>query len=133
MSPYCCAACWSASFQRAAGRAPHEHIRFAGRWRGHGCAHSTYRPASQRAADARGAELDGNLSKLQSTYGACLNTNLELAGVAREAVDRFEKVESLSRREPFTKLAKIRAQNIADETRTAISRLALKPPPTPDR
>ena len=91
------------------------------------------RTVALRAADARGAELDGNLSKLQSTYGACLNTNLELAGIAREAVDRFEKVESLSRREPFTKLAKIRAQNIADETRTAISRLALKPPPTPDR
>jgi DNA repair exonuclease SbcCD ATPase subunit len=89
--------------------------------------------AALRAAEAHSAELDGNLSKLNSTYGLCLNTNLELAGLALEAVDRYEKVESLSRREPFTKLAKIRAQNIADETRTAISRLAIKPSASSDR
>jgi hypothetical protein len=90
------------------------------------------RTATSRAAEARGAELDGQLSRLNASYSLCLSANSELAGLTHEALNRYEKVDSLSRREPFTKIAKIRAQNIADETRAAISRLTVKTATSPE-
>lgn len=84
--------------------------------------------AALRAAEGRGADLEGQLGRASSAYSSCLATNSELVGLTTEAVGRYEKVESIGRREPFTRLATIRAQNIADETRAAVAKLAIKPP-----
>jgi chromosome segregation ATPase len=58
------------------------------------------------------------LGALQRDYRACVEHNTELAGVALEAIDRYESTGRAARAlrsEPFTGIARARAQNLADE------------------
>ena len=80
-----------------------------------------------RAAEADRSALQGKLGAASSDYETCVNHNTELLTLTRDALARYEKMGSLARLDPFTRIARARAENLADEYRDRAAKLAVKP------
>ncbi len=85
--------------------------------------------AELRAAETTMAQLRNSVSTYDRDYEVCAKHNLELTSIARDALDRYEHVGVngyLARAEPFTRLSQTRIENLTDEYRLRIAKLALK-------
>jgi chromosome segregation ATPase len=85
-----------------------------------------------RTMEAERNRLAGELKTRSGELGQCSRDNVDLAGVADEALERYEKkgcFAALAQREPFTQIQKARVHNFLDEYRGRVDALKLTPQP----
>ena len=85
--------------------------------------------AELRAAETTVAQLRNSVATYDRDYEVCAKHNLELTDIARDALHRYEHVGLtgyLARAEPFTHLSQTRVENLSDEYRLRIAKLALQ-------
>ncbi len=85
--------------------------------------------AELRTSETTIAQLREGIATYDRDYEVCAKHNLELAGIARDALDRYEHVGLngyLARAEAFTRLSQTRVENLTDEYRLRIAKLSLK-------
>ena len=79
-----------------------------------------------REVEAERARLHTDLDKTGRDYLTCVEHNTELTTLTRDALDRLDGSAGwsrLARAEPFTRLARTRAENLADEYRARLADL----------
>jgi septal ring factor EnvC (AmiA/AmiB activator) len=64
------------------------------------------------------------------SYDACAKANVGLAELANDALGRYEAAAA-RRSEPFTRLSRIRVENLVDESRQHLEELKVVAPPAP--
>ncbi|HUK36118.1 MAG TPA: hypothetical protein VLV86_19510 [Vicinamibacterales bacterium] len=90
---------------------------------------------SLRTVESERTATQSDLVATSREYERCASENLELSGIALEALSRYERAgpfSRLGRAEPFTRIAQTRAENLADEYRARVEELKVKkvtPPP----
>jgi chromosome segregation ATPase len=87
-----------------------------------------------RTMEGERNRLAGELEVRRGELGKCSRDNVDLAGLANDALDRYEQkgcFAALAQREPFTQIQKARVQNYLDEYRGRIDALKLPPKPEP--
>lgn len=80
-------------------------------------------------AEADRAKLHKDLSERDGAFDACAVNNMKLYEVNREILDRYEHVglfTKVSADEPFTKITRIRIENLVDEYRERAQELRVK-------
>jgi chromosome segregation ATPase len=85
--------------------------------------------ANLKDAEADRAKLRTDLAERNSAFDACAVKNLELYAVNREILDRYEHVglfTKASAAEPFTRITRIRIENLVDEYRERAQQLRVK-------
>lgn len=83
-----------------------------------------------RKVEADGAALSAKASRDSQALKSCAQKNVDLATVANEALDHYEKkgcFTSLAQKEPFTQIKRAQIENAVQESRERIE--ALKVPP----
>jgi len=78
---------------------------------------------SLRDVERNRNEIRSELGTLTRVYQTCVEHNVELSGLTREALDRYVRAGGLSRAEPFTRISRTRAENLADEYRARLEDL----------
>jgi len=79
-----------------------------------------------KTTDAERGDLTDRLAALTREQGTCVDNNAALYLVTTEVIDRYEGLgfgTALARSEPFTRLARTRAENAADAYRDRIAAL----------
>ena len=79
-----------------------------------------------KTTDAERSDLTDRLAALTRVQSTCVDNNAALYLVATEVIDRYEGLgfgTALARSEPFTRLARTRAENAADAYRDRIAAL----------
>lgn len=82
-----------------------------------------------KTTEAERSALVDRLATLTRAQNTCVDNNAALYLVATEVIDRFESLglgSALARSEPFTRLARIRAENAADAYRDRVTALREK-------
>lgn len=85
-----------------------------------------------RTVESERNRLTTELTARSGELGKCSQDNVDLAGLANDALDRYEKkgcFAALRQREPFTQIQKARVQNYLDEYRGRIEALKFTPKP----
>ena len=85
--------------------------------------------ANLREVEGSRSQVRTELGTLQRDYRTCVEHNSELAGLALEAIDRYAatgRAARALRSEPFTGIARVRAQNLADEYHAHVEDLRQK-------
>ena len=80
-------------------------------------------------AEADRAKLRKDLSDRNSAFDACAVDNLQLYEINRDILDRYEHIglfTKVSANEPFTKITRIRIENLVDEYRERAQALRVK-------
>ena len=80
-------------------------------------------------AEADRAKLRKDLSDRNSAFDTCAVNNLQLYEINRDILDRYEHVglfTKVSANEPFTKITRIRIENLVDEYRERAQALRVK-------
>jgi chromosome segregation ATPase len=87
--------------------------------------------ANLKDAEADRGKLRKDLSERNSAFDACAVNNMQLYEVNREILDRYEHVglfTKVSAEEPFTKITRVRIENLVDEYRERAQALRIKNP-----
>jgi DNA repair exonuclease SbcCD ATPase subunit len=82
-----------------------------------------------KVAEADRAKLHKDLAERNSAFDVCAVNNMQLYEVNREILDRYEHVGLFTRvsaDEPFTKITRIRIENLVDEYRERAQELRVK-------
>ncbi len=85
-----------------------------------------------RTVEQEKDELAAKLDTKQRSYTECAQHNVELAQIATEALDRYEKKgfwQSAGEAEPFTQLSRTRVENLIGEYRERIEESRVEPEP----
>jgi len=85
--------------------------------------------ANLKDTEADRAKLRKDLSERNSAFDRCAVNNMQLYEVNREILDRYEHVglfTKVSAAEPFTKITRIRIENLVDEYRERAQELRVK-------
>jgi len=83
-----------------------------------------------RDVEANRTQIRSSLANASRDYQTCAEHNAELAGLAREVLDRYDgskRTSGFARHEPFTRIARTRVENLADEYRARLEDLKLPP------
>lgn len=86
-----------------------------------------------RSMEQERNELSGGLNEMRNNYMTCRRHNLELYETSLEVLDAFEgrgALGKLAEKEPFTRLARVKVENIADQYRYALEDSLLPDEPT---
>jgi chromosome segregation ATPase len=80
-------------------------------------------------AEADRIKLRKDLAERNSAFDACAVSNMQLYEVNRDILDRYEHVglfTKVSANEPFTKITRVRIENLVDEYRARAQELRVK-------
>ncbi len=79
-----------------------------------------------REVEANRNQVRSEMGTLSRDYQTCVEHNAELSTLTRDALERYAGVGGLRRAEPFTRISRTRAENLADEYRARLDDLKVR-------